>query len=521
MGIKKIVVLAPSSGKFNHRSVGKDEEDDNDGTTISVATQKFFDKLRGLPFWICWGNQQAHEIVRQQIEKTTDGGGFCCFNHAIGLPENKPGLPQGMFPYEKEIYDSINRYRRLWIKKARGLGVTEFALRYIAWRCLVNDDWKGGKVFIITGPNMDLAITLIDRIKQFFPDDVQKDRIFKGKERVAILNGVKCIAMPSDNIDASRGATDVKLILNDEADFFSPGQQQDVRAVTEGYIQKTNPIIMMVSTPHEPEGLFEQIENEPEATCLYKRIFLPYTVGLGYIYTQKEIDTVRNSPEFERELNLKYIGQLGNVFSDESIERAIKYGIRLEELRKGTIPLDTRKTCGVDAGFGSSNTGIVVIQMAYGKLEVIFAEEYKRPDIGELVDLLVNLRTRYGIKTFRIDAANVPVIKALKRVLGEPMDYHEHLARIQRKKLGDPVYHMDVIPVAFNPEGREMLVHSKMALDKGKVAIHPKHNKLIVALRTAVAKEMLLNKEKTSFDDLFDGFRLALSDYGPRDKIIK
>jgi hypothetical protein len=45
----------------------------------------------------------------------------------------------------------------------------------------------------------------------------------------------------------------------------------------------------------------------------------------------------------------------------------------------------------------------------------------------------------------------------------------------------------------------------------GRVAIHPRHNKLIIALRTAVENgEGLRDKEATSHDDLFDALRLSL-----------
>jgi hypothetical protein len=50
------------------------------------------------------------------------------------------------------------------------------------------------------------------------------------------------------------------------------------------------------------------------------------------IYTDQEIAKARESPQFEREYNLQYIGQQGNVFSHESIEHAIKMGLELEAL---------------------------------------------------------------------------------------------------------------------------------------------------------------------------------------------
>jgi hypothetical protein len=46
----------------------------------------------------------------------------------------------------------------------------------------------------------------------------------------------------------------------------------------------------------------------------------------------------------------------------------------------------------------------------------------------------------------------------------------------------------------------------------GQVAIHPtKHDKLVIALRTAVENgEGMLDKDATSYDDLFDAFRSSL-----------
>jgi hypothetical protein len=46
---------------------------------------------------------------------------------------------------------------------------------------------------------------------------------------------------------------------------------------------------------------------------------------------------------------------------------------------------------------------------------------------------------------------------------------------------------------------------------QGLVSIHPRYEKLITALRTAVENgEKMLDKEATSHDDLFDAFRISL-----------
>lgn len=65
------------------------------------------------------------------------GNTDCCFNHAIGLPtkyvsEVGEDAPLRLFDYEKMLYQRLYQYKHLWIKKATGLGVTEFMLRYMA-----------------------------------------------------------------------------------------------------------------------------------------------------------------------------------------------------------------------------------------------------------------------------------------------------------------------------------------------------------------------------------------------------
>jgi hypothetical protein len=51
---------------------------------------------------------------------------------------------------------TVNRH--LWIKKATGLGVSEFMLRLMAWLCLKDNALAGLQMCIVTGPRIDLAI---------------------------------------------------------------------------------------------------------------------------------------------------------------------------------------------------------------------------------------------------------------------------------------------------------------------------------------------------------------------------
>src|SRR6187431_938344 len=116
-------------------------------------------------------------------------------------------------------------------------------------------------------------------------------------------------------------------------------------------------------------------------------------------------------------------------------------------------------------------------------------------------DLLV----KYTIQKIYIDGANPSFIKSLKMQWGERPDY-ENVKKEHRQ-------FMIVEPVNFNQEHKEMLGHCKMLLERGYIAINPAFDKLIISLRTAVAEENILDKEITSYADVFDAYRLALKHY--------
>ena len=234
--------------------------------------------LKVKPFWI-WDKQEH----RQQAQASN---GNCCFNHIVGLPQkDKQEYP--LFDYEKILYDSLMSFdvsfkdKHLWVKKATGLGVTELMLRIMAWLCTRDETFDGSQMCIVTGPNIEMATKLIKRAKGIF--EPKLGLTFSNKETVLELNGCTIEAYPSNHIDSYRALDNPKFILLDESDFFRKGEQEDVRHVSERYIGKSDPYIVMVSTPNNPGGLFYQIEQEPEDNCLYKRLKMDYTFGLGKI----------------------------------------------------------------------------------------------------------------------------------------------------------------------------------------------------------------------------------------------
>ena len=492
--------------------------------TTTQQQSKLAETLHNKPFWI-W-NIEEH---KQEDVKTN---GECCFNHIIGLP-SKETVEKPLYDYERIIFSCLivqddnnsnsSNNKHLWIKKATGLGISEFILRFMAWLCLKDNALSGSQMCIVTGPRIDLAIALIDRMKKLFVACSSSSKglaAFDTKETVIELNGAKIEAFPSHHLDAMRGLPNVSFILLDEADFFPPGQQQDARDVSERYIAKSNPYIVMVSTPNAPEGLFERIEKESEDTCLYKRIFLDYTYGIDKIYTAEEIEKAKQSPSFEREYNLKYLGKIGNVFHTKDIEAAIEKGRKYNPDAIGSSYF-TSRSMGIDPAWGSSAFGIVVTEWVDNHIQILHAEEYHRPDYNGMLSTVYRLMSKYKIDKVYIDGANPSFIKSLKIQIGEDPDYDKVIARYKTEGLGDSwSQDMRIVPVNFNSEHKAMLGHCKMILEDegGRIAINPdRFDKLITALRTAVDNDGTLDKEATSYNDLFDAFRLALRFYQFRD----
>jgi len=132
-------------------------------------------------------------------------------------------------------------------------------------------------MWIVTGPNIDLAIKLKRRLKNIF--ETKLGLHFQNKETVLELNGCTIEAYPSNHIDSFHSLDNPKFILLDESDFWRTSEIDNVRHVAERYIGKSDPYVVMVSTRNGPGGLFEGIEKEPEKTCIYKRLKLDYTYG--------------------------------------------------------------------------------------------------------------------------------------------------------------------------------------------------------------------------------------------------
>jgi hypothetical protein len=226
-------------------------EGQQDQSADNLRLQQLIRKVKGKPFyiWLVYKNRNPEDS----------------FNNIIGLPR-KGGIEFPLFDYERQVYQAlfnpaifnhrpateaeITNYRQrhsdllvnlpgqkdanisteeerlrkeridniiytqkvkhVAVLKAAGLGISELALRIIAWLCMRNDDLKGSQIVIFTGPRLELAVSLIERLKDMFrPHGIT----FSDKETVCNLNGVRIEAFPSYHADSARISKKDKVVL--------------------------------------------------------------------------------------------------------------------------------------------------------------------------------------------------------------------------------------------------------------------------------------------------------------------
>lgn len=328
------------------------------------------------------------------------------------------------------------------------------------------------------------------------------------------MRNVRLECFPSHHLDTFRSLERPSLIFLDEADFFPLSQQQDARHISERYIAKSDPFIILVSTPNAPGELFDKIEQEPETSCIYKRFKLPWTVGLGNIYTQEEIDKAKASPSFGREYDLQFLGKIGDSYRTEDILRAQSFSYNPDLLYEG-IP----KVIGVDPSFGSSNTGITITTVIDDRIAVLYSEEFEHQTSEKMVDLIWDLYHKYyPVEKILIDSSQISFIKSCKQVflneLREDPNYEQQIAFY---KAGKSNWRLNMViqPVYYTEKtSKAMLMHTKSLIESGFVMIDKRFDKLLVALHTASDVEGKLSKSTMSFSDCYDGFRECCTEYG-------
>ena len=377
-------------------------------------------------------------------------------------------------------------------------------LRYMAWLCLYDNKYKGADMPIIVGPNLKLAYKLIGRMKRIFDNRIYVD--FNSAVTSLNLNGVNIEAFPSNNPDAFRGLEKPAFFLVDEADMFTHETHWEARSAIEGASTKSDPWVVFVSTPNKPGGFMETFLNEEDSK--YYNLKLDYRIGLGKIYTQQEIDQAKGDyTTFQREYDLKFLGSVGTCFAQTKIDAIVSEATYNPDL----IDPYAMRSIGIDCGWGSSPFGITITQFRRNKIEVLYTEEFSRPDYNKMLDLVYDLYRRYGPEKMILDGSAADFVQSLKVKIGERGDYLKQRAEYKAQGLDwEKSTSIKVLPLYFGKQNKTLLTHTKNLIDNELISIHQKHDKLITALRTASEEDGRIDKDKTSYNDIFDSFMLSL-----------
>src|ERR1044072_540981 len=240
-------------------------------------------------------------------------------------------------------------------------------IRYLAWKCLVNDDLAGQSIFITTGTEKGFANELKDKIEQLFDRNYPRVKLESHYDELYV-NKTRFKTFPTRNLKDMRGYTDVAYIFIDEADYFDPSQQEEIGAVIRSYEEKSDCKIIMVSTPHRPDGLFHAIENDERFKGFFKKLLMLYQKGLDKIFDRKQIAKMkRDNPDFDREYGGMYLGRIGNVFPPEMVDLCTELGDSIPKEQPNPL---AGYCVGVDFGYNISKTVIYVGQW-YGNLRLL------------------------------------------------------------------------------------------------------------------------------------------------------
>src|SRR5207344_2274840 len=370
--------------------------------------------------------------------------------------------------YEKELYDCLfvdtynnklnleQQEKHIALVKATGLGASEEINRIIVNLATTDNNLSGTQMCIVTGPNIDLAMKLIARIKQI---PYAKHGIeFLGSAISVQINNVEITAYPSNHLDAYRSLTGPSFIFLDEADFFGTQElQEDARKVTERYIGKSDPYIAIVSTPQNPDGFMWRIMHEKEQDCIYKRLTWHYTIGEGLIYDDEFIRKAKMSPSFRQEYCCEFLGLIGDLYAPESVTVAVNLGkyIGIPSPLETIFP-QTIKAMGIDPAYGgSAKYGITVLEWlpsqllksvwnielnAAGILRVVYNQGFSR-ETREF--MLKEFRRIYYIcrpRRIYCDDTAPEEIRSFKLAIGEDPKYERYVEGAKKNKLPLEIY---------------------------------------------------------------------------------
>ncbi len=217
------------------------------------------------PFWI-WENY----LHGSKFLKTN---GRCCFNHLISLP-SQVGTQYPIFDFQTIIFDTLERNQNIWIKKSKGIELTTFMLRYLAWKILSSTELDYKSIFIVADSG-DKSIEMLEKkLKNLFEKRFPLLRLESKFTGLWLKKTwIKIVTQNMMEIDFN----DTAYLFIDDLDNFSDKEQEALERLTSLNEGKCKFKTIMASTSTLTGNLFDRIEND--ATCGYTKLKLNYNYG--------------------------------------------------------------------------------------------------------------------------------------------------------------------------------------------------------------------------------------------------
>ncbi|MEX1053410.1 MAG: hypothetical protein WEC35_03280 [Nitrosopumilaceae archaeon] len=306
-----------------------------------------------------------------------------------------------LFDYEDQLYDVLESNKLVFVLKSRGLGISEWSIRYILFKCLTNPSYHNSHVLLISGPAEKLAKELLYRMVRLL-DAIPNTILSKTTYELKLPNDITILSIPSMNIDSARGYQDVSFVFGDESSFFNILDDTRVENAILGYVAKSSPTILWVSTPSFPSGFMYNIHTDQLSP--YKKLYLNYERGLNKIYTPKEIEEAKKHPSFEQEYNLSWVTGKGNMFG------AVITG------ENDTPQIDSSQIImAIDPSFGSSKFAFLILQKKQDVIYPIYELELERTNWIDSYNQIIALIKTYNVKEIICDAAHPAPIDQLRK----------------------------------------------------------------------------------------------------------
>jgi len=229
-------------------------------------------------------------------------------------------------PAQLDIFNTIQKYNRIIIMKARQIGFSTAVTGFLYHKTITTD----GVSTAIVGYNNDLTAELLDKIKTFIrttPADFQPTIHYNSKYEISFpKNDSKIIVLPStDNV--GRGYT-INYALLTELPFWENAEEKM------GTLEASVPIdgkIIIESSPGAVGDYFHRMwvsDND----------YIKKEYGWWWNYTEEEIETIRrrmNDPrKFNNNYALEFLISGRSVFTQETIlaqrSTTVKVGDKLK-----------------------------------------------------------------------------------------------------------------------------------------------------------------------------------------------